>query len=74
MLEDAALNLRVDLLRLAVQKLRLGSDDVGFGGHAEVIAVFGDLERQLLGLDDVVQHALQLILGAQLEVVDRQFA
>jgi hypothetical protein len=72
--ENAALNLGVDLLGLAVQQLRLGGHDIGFGGHAEVIAIFRDLERLLLGLDDVVQNVLQLILGAQRKVVDRQFA
>ena len=73
-LEYAALNLRIDLLRLAVEQLRLGADDIGFGRHAEFVATLGDLERELFGNDDVIQEALQLILGAQFKVVGGKLA
>ena len=39
-LEERALDLRVDLLRLARQQLRLGAHDIGRGGDAELDSGF----------------------------------
>ena len=69
MLEHRALQRRIDLLSLARQQLGLCADDVRLRRHADAIAVLGDLQRLLLGRHDVVQNDLQLILGAQLEIV-----
>src|ERR1700688_1472685 len=72
-LENPALDLCVDLLRLARQELRLRVHDVGPRCHAEAVAAFRDFQRQGLRLHRIVEEFLQLILCTQLEIINRQF-
>ena len=73
MFENGALNLGVDLLRLAGEQLCLARDHIGSGRDAESVAALGDLQRLGLGDDGVVQQLFQLILGAQLKIIGRKF-
>ena len=73
MFEGGAHDLGVDLLRLTREQLRFGGDHIGARRDAKFISALSDLQRQRLGDDRVVQQLFQLILGAQLKVIGRQF-
>jgi len=74
MFEDGALDLGVDLLRLTREELCFGRDYIGTRGDAEFIPALGDLQRQGLGDDRVLQQLFQLILRAQLEIIGGQLS
>src|SRR5580704_14224087 len=74
MFQDGALDLGVDLLRLTGEQLRFGRDHIGTRGNAKFIAALRYVQRQGFRFNRVVQQLLQLILGAQLEIISRKLS
>ena len=73
MLEGRPLEIDGDQRGLRRLKLGLRGDDVGARRHAGRVLVLGNGEAALEALDVLLQHALERILVAELEIIRRQF-